>query len=582
MKLRPSFVGLPLIRCFLSAAFLTSTLVAADTPAPPASPLNSLVRQLAARRPAPANAVAKPVDRAALLLPEFRFKPAANWLLLPDLANGLGTNQEERAAVLQLLDAGTREAKKLLAAEGGDNDVAAATALFMSQLWQFARATELPAENIDALHAQIVGVFRGDAVAKMSDADKQRYWEFCIGYPIFIAGMAEVIEGEAQKADLRAAAAIGFETLIGVKPDLVDIGPQGLVVRAGLEAAMHDSPPAKEKSLAPARDTPTAITYTPPPGWKREELGWATGFRATLGDVRDDGRLDATGSGQHPCSIFILPPRAMTRDAHTTFDALWREQFDTFTLGDTIVHYRTRIKCGLVVHYMGRFFHRKSDPDNALQNYAVLYLVDLGGDRVQPIVAIAVPNDSSMGMGSFKETAAYRALSWPLAALLDSIQPASGAAPYPAGGYFAPRDFHGRWTQSSSAFGGFYTNTYTGASAGVATHASGGHLYLTPEGTYDYAFAYSTVNPQFGNSAGSEKQSGRYRLDGDILLTEPAKLVGYPLKRCAAGIGTRQTSNGVKRILVLVGADGSGVFRAPPVIPNGDSYTGVMDWYVEE
>lgn len=575
------------------------SLVASDTPPPPATPLNSLVRQLAAKKPAKGTPAPTPPKKEDLLRPEFRFKPARDWVLLPDLAKQLSTNETERAAVFQLLDQGTREARKLLAAEGAETDVAAATALFATQLWSVARNEELPEAHADALHAQIVAALTGPEMAKVSDADKQRYWEFCIGFPIFVLGMKEVVEDPAAIAELRKVAGLGFESLLGVKPELVDIGANGLVIRAGLEDAARElekenaaagaKPASAPKTSAGAPSgkpgAPAAasgITYAAPAGWTRENAAWATIFRATLFDVKNDGTPEPNREARHAGSIFILPPRAVTGDVRTTFEAVWREQFDAFNLGDTIVHYRSRVKCGLVIHYMGRFFARKTDGENTLKTYAVLYLVDLGGGRVQPVTAVAVPNDPGLGMGSFKEEAAFRALSWPLAALLSSIQPANGPAPYPAGGYFAPSDLQGNWGESSSAFGGFYVNAMTGASAGVATHSSGGSFRLGTDGTYDYSFAYATYNPQFGNSSGSTKHSGRYRLDGDIVLVSPDKPIPYKFTCCAVGVGTRRTPEGVKRILVTVSANTDGVYRAPPLVPNWDGYDGVLSWYVEK
>ena len=576
----------------LVAVLATSPLRAADTPPPPDSPLRRLVGRLAEKRPAREPAAAKSPTKAELLRPEFRFKPANHWLFLPELAKQLSSNETERAAVYELFDRGAREANRLLATEGADNEVAAATAFFMSQLWQFARQRELPGADVDALHAQIVAALAGPGVAAMSDADKQRYWEYCIGLPVFVLGMAEVVTEESAKADLRTIAAAGFDALLGVKPDVVDIGPNGLVVRAGLLEAVRE---LERKPGNPTRAAPTAaepthasggtasgIVYTAPAGWSRENANWATIFRATLFDVKDNGEPEVNRAARHAGSIFVLPARAMTGDAHATFDAVWREQFATFELGDTIVHYRARVKCGLVIHYMGRFFHRKGDPVTALKDYAVLYLVDLGGGRVQPITAIVVPSDPGLSMGSFKEGAAYSSLSWPLAALLNSIQPANGAAPYPAGGYFAPADFVGNWSESSSAVGGEYVNTVTGASAGIPVLSSGGTFRIRPDGTYDYSFSYSRSHPQFGNAAGTDKHSGRYQLDGDIFLGAPSTNLGYKFTYCAVGIGTRQTPAGLRRILVLVGADSSGGFRAPPLVPNWDSYAGMMTWHVEK
>jgi hypothetical protein len=43
-----------------------------------------------------------------------------------------------------------------------------------------------------------------------------------------------------------------------------------------------------------------------------------------------------------------------------------------------------------------------------MQVYAVVYLVDLGGGRLQPITVVAEPDDPRLGMRSFKASAAYR------------------------------------------------------------------------------------------------------------------------------------------------------------------------------
>ena len=87
------------------------------------------------------------------------------------------------------------------------------------------------------------------------------------------------------------------------------------VVRAGLEeaarqvkadetAAANPAPTAVTVVRAPTSPTPataaggpgvSGITYTPPPGWSREEANWATIFRATLFDVNNDGSRDPRG-----------------------------------------------------------------------------------------------------------------------------------------------------------------------------------------------------------------------------------------------------------------------------------------------
>jgi hypothetical protein len=248
------------------------------------------------------------------------------------------------------------------------------------------------------------------------------------------------------------------------------------------------------------------------------------------------------------------------------------------------VHYRARMRSNLVVLYMGRFFERPNAGRYAgnPKTYGVLYLVDLGGDRFQPIIALVDARDPGMGMDSFKEGAALKSLSFPLGAFLDSIKPAKGAPPYPAGGFFTAADLRGRWTQSSGAYGGTFVSATTGAFAGAAVSSAGGRFALNHDGTYAYDFSYYSTSPLTGHSGGSTKHSGRYRLDGDIVLIEPSKPIGYNFTCCAVGVGTRQTPGGVKRILVTVSANSSGGFAAAPLISNWDSYQGTMTWYTEE
>lgn len=580
---------------------------ASEAPPPPTSALSGLVRKLADKRAAEKAPTALPT-KEELLRPEFRFRRAATWLQLPELARNLSTNEAERAAIMELLVQGVTEASRLLAAQGADNDVAAATALNITQLWSFVRQQEIPEPGEDQVHAQIVSVLAGPEMAKLSNEEKQRFWEYCLGFPIFVLGMREVATEPAAQADLRTIAAAGFKLLVGVDPEHMDIGRNGLELSASAKAILAQPEAATPTTIIrapqpttvirapqPATPAPSAqprdptaaptgvsgITYAAPAGWAREDTNWATVFRARLADVNDQGQPYPTNTASHAGAIFILPRRAMTGDAHATFDAIWKEQLDGFERGETIVHYRGRLKSGLVIHYMGRFFQRKVRAPDALQTYAVLYLVDLGAGHVQPITAVVEPFDPATGMAQYKESGALRALSFPLSALLDSIQPTAGNAPYPRGGYFAAHQLQGDWTRSTSGYGGSFVNTVTGANAGIAYNAASAALRLGTDGTYNYSFAGYANSPAAGNWVGQSKHEGRYRLDGDVVITEPRNPPPTPFTCCAVGIGTRQTPAGPKRILVTVGARQGG-FVGPPLVPNWDSYSGVMDWWDEK
>jgi hypothetical protein len=66
------------------------------------------------------------------------------------------------------------------------------------------------------------------------------------------------------------------------------------------------------------------------------------------------------------------------------------------------------------------------------------------------------------------------------------------------------------------------------------------------------------------------------------VLIEPSKPIGYTFTCCAVGIGTRQTPQGPKRILVTVSANSAGAYLSPQLMANWDYYPGVMTWYVEK
>jgi len=360
-------------------------------------------------------------------------------------------------------------------------------------------------------------------------------------------------------------------------------GPAGAGA-SGVPAGSSSPDSGPSAGVPRGAGTVAGVAYAPPAGWSREEANWATIFRATLGDLDHQGRPDVNSDRKHQAAIFVLPPRAAPTGPAALFEPTWRQEFGSFELGDAVVHYRSRLKSGLVIYFMGRFFNRPNQDNRENQTYAVMYLIDLG-DRVQPVTATLVPGKSMFSMISMNENEGLRALSAPLGAFLDSIQPAGGAAaPYPAGGLFAPAEIRGNWEVSRSAFGGMYVYAATGASAGAAVAASSNSLDLRDDGSFIYKFAGYFQNPVVGagGQVSTDNNDGRYTLEGDIVRFTPRLPRSYRYDRCAVGVGTVRTPQGTRRILALVGANLSGVFRGPPLIPVGSNYDGAMDWFVEE
>lgn len=577
-----------------SLSFAVLLCLAAAVPGQDDAPWRTQLRTVTAT-PAPAKQPAK----AELLRPELAFQPKRRWLFFPELAKELATAELTAEVVLQVLDEGGKAMRQALAAEQADKDLGAASALFVVQLWQCATGKELDEAQSDAVHAQVVQALAHKDVAAMRDADKQRCWELCVGYTTWFAAMLEVASEEAQKAPLRTAAAKVFEALLGCKPD--DLAPtaRGFAGRplpgkpggapAGKPGAANPAPavPPGTAGAAPLPASGPAIdgvTWTAPAGWTTEKSDGSTIYRATLRDVERDGTPEANTESQHQAAIGFLPVQDATAGPTALFERLWREQFAAFEPGETFVHYRGRLPSQLVVLYMGRFHRRPNTPKTMgfPDTYGALWLVDLGNNRFQPIVAVVEPRDPGLGMDTFKESSALQALCFPLGKVLDSVQPKGGMPPYPAGGYFAADDLLGDWEESSSAFGGSYYSTVTGGFAGVAVTASSGSFALRRDGTYDYSFGYYATNPQLGNSSGSTKHGGTFKLDGDVVLVSPQKPIPYEFTCCAVGIGRVVTPQGDRRVLVTVSKHRSGGFQQMPLIPNGNNCDSTLSFYVEK
>ncbi|MCC7397625.1 MAG: hypothetical protein IT455_11230 [Planctomycetes bacterium] len=595
---------MPSLRPLLLFLFCCVGAVTAQGDAPWRTKLRTL-----ATTPGPAT---KP-EKADLLREELAFVPKRRWLLFPELAKELATDEVPAATVLQVLDEGGKAMRQALAAEQADKDVGAASALFVVTLWQCATGRELSEAQSDAVHAQVVQVLACPEIAAMSDADKQRCWEYCVGYVTWFAAMFELANEEEQQQALQKAAATVFAELCGAAPDALQPGGRGLVGKPGRTKpkppattpvetpAAETTPttpttppttaPAETPSLAPPMALPASgpaiegVTWTAPAGWSEEKNGGTVIYRGTLRDVENDGTPSPRSEAAHQAAIGFLPVMAATSGPSALFERLWREQFAAFEPGDTFMHFRGRLPSQLVVLYMGRF-HRKPNTPQTMGNpdtYGALWLVDLGGNRFQPIVAVVEPRDPGIGMDSFKESEALRAFCFPLGKVLDSVAPKSGKPPYPAGGYFAASDLLGDWEQSSSGYGGTYYNTNTGGFAGVAVTASSGTFSLRGDGTYDYSFGYYATNPQLGNSSGSTKHGGSYRLDGDVVLVTPSQPIGYEFTCCAVGVGRVVGPQGERRVLVTVSKHHqSGSFLQMPLIPNGTNCDSTLSFFVEK
>jgi hypothetical protein len=331
---------------------------------------------------------------------------------------------------------------------------------------------------------------------------------------------------------------------------------------------MHAAAPvsARRSINAPA----TGVSYTPPPGWTRQDNADATVFEA---------RLTPEPRASHAARIVVFKPQPAPRGVAAQFEAEW-QRLIVATVGDparhTVAHYRNRLPGGVDAYFMGRFFPR---PGQTQELYAVMYVLDLG-ERTQTLVATVIGGWEGVGYPAAVDGSAHHALSQTLFPLLDSIHVPGQRADGPL---FSAADVRGAWSYNDGSYGGSFVNASTGALLGAAVRGASSTLVLRDDGSYDYTFAMYAVNPNAAADIApqAEKHGGRYDFADDIIHWRPRQGGGSDPRRKVVGGGVRHTPQGPRRLMIVVGPS-ERTFRPPMWVPLGDRYDGVMHWYVED
>lgn len=150
------------------------------------------------------------------------------WLLLPDLIEDLGTDDDQRAVLRHWCEVG------VLLANGGAHDVprvvdlGSATADFVVELWRLADASPLTPATSAAIRAQVLRALDYPAVFGMSATTKQRTWELCVGLRGFFVGFRNAAVDDEALLDVRLAARAALSGLLGANGDDLALGPHGL------------------------------------------------------------------------------------------------------------------------------------------------------------------------------------------------------------------------------------------------------------------------------------------------------------------------------------------------------------------
>lgn len=116
----------------------------------------------------------------------------------------------------------------------GVDDVGAAVARFVAANFHALQGTEATPQMLLALERQLAGVVRGSpAWAGASAAERQVYFEKIALLAVFVAELAQQAprQGRAAVENLQRAARAYLRELLGLNPDALALGPEGLVAR---------------------------------------------------------------------------------------------------------------------------------------------------------------------------------------------------------------------------------------------------------------------------------------------------------------------------------------------------------------
>ncbi|MBC8139403.1 MAG: hypothetical protein H8F28_26295, partial [Fibrella sp.] len=153
----------------------------------------------------PINAIAKRLAKgvskgAAPNAAAYTFTPTGERLALDDLVNTFGEGDEQKKAIRTLLTDGFKAFENAAKEEGKANDVAAAFTFFIATHYSLSTGKIVSDAGSEALYKQVQGLFAAPEMKTVTDADKQRFWETCVGMSVLTLGIA----GAADDADTKA------------------------------------------------------------------------------------------------------------------------------------------------------------------------------------------------------------------------------------------------------------------------------------------------------------------------------------------------------------------------------------------
>lgn len=304
----------------------------------------------------------------------------------------------------------------------------------------------------------------------------------------------------------------------------------------GLVAVGGDDP--GDVPLAPINlsDADATLAWTLPAGWKQD------GAWMVKEQVEDRGGGASTTAAQ----VRLAPAIAASGDMGSALRALWQSQVPSELANRASgMVYRRYLGDGLVASFV---MGKGREKDRAADTLFTVYLIDCGSVW-QPLIVAQTYADPSTSSGSIVAMQGDLSLSTSAAMaeeLLATLRcPAGKGRPL-----VDAEALVGSYSYGSGA-SQMWENVYTGATT-MTVASYGGELDLRADGTYTSQF--SGASGQVGNlSLRSETQTGRWRVEGDVLVLVSDDPGTRDRQRRIAGV--TQFSDGVKVAVLLTRMD---------------------------
>ncbi|MBC7804761.1 MAG: hypothetical protein H7145_01295 [Akkermansiaceae bacterium] len=451
---------------------------------PPANPLNDIAKRLA-------QGVSKGATQDAAT---YTFAPTGGRLALDTLVDSLGEGDEQKKAIRTLLTEGFKAFENAAKEEGKANDVAAAFTFFIATHYSLSTGKTVSDAGGDALYKQVRGLFAAPEMKSITDADKQRFWETCVGMSVFTLGIAQAATDADTKSSLKKVAAASFESLMNVPVASVKITDKGIEVAGAPKAD--------------AVGSTANLSYAVPDGWT---------------ETKEDGgvllnRTVKTDKGELVVNVMLMLGAAQSGNPNELCQTFYKKQLLPQLPADEVRSntplremvtdvYRRSVGNGLRCYMTGNYWTRRVQLDyfGTSQEWHIYY-VESGAKWVPVMVSMTGENGRDSRNVLLNGGERY---DWLEEVLLGLKGTPSGKP------LFTLAEVVGDFTTSSSAVGPMLYSTVTGGSVGMNAVSSSSKLDIKPTGAFLYQIGAATTYAGSGTRFQSQKDTGKVTITQD-------------------------------------------------------------------